>query len=180
MVELMVVVAILGITAALTVRGLTRDRVGEDARKVAAMMSTAYRTATGGGPVRTDVSAASGLKWRAYIEFSESSGQNIVAVYQLVEHTSDTGFDAVLVSSEILSPDTIVYSVSSTPAIDPGTSTVTASNLSTSTVVDKYYFPDGTADAMTVFLKHRTNAAATHYRVLGMGLNPVPQTFQDW
>jgi prepilin-type N-terminal cleavage/methylation domain-containing protein len=191
MIELMVVVAIIGITAALTIRGFTRSSVGGDARKVAAMMATAYRTAMSGGPIRTDVAAANPtLRWRAVLEFSEASGQNLVAVYQIVEHSGDTGFDQVLVSNEVLSPDTIIFSVASTAAIDPGTSTVTASNLSTSTLFDQYYCADGTTGVLvggafsvnpiTAFLKHRTNDAATHYRVLGMGLNPVPQVFQEW
>jgi prepilin-type N-terminal cleavage/methylation domain-containing protein len=178
MVELMVVVAIIGILAALTVRSFTRNPTGEAARKVASMMATAFRTATGGGPVRSDVVDGLGnpIKSRAELEILQASGQVLFNVYLLVEdalplHTSNW----TLVSSEILSPDVEVFAVSPTVVLDPG-STPTATTLP----VTRFYYPDGTADAMVIFLRHRTNSAATRYRVIGLPLNPVPQVFQDW
>ena len=174
----MVVVAIIGICAALTVRSFTKNPTGEGARKMASMMATANRTAVGGGPVRSDVVDALGnpIKSRAQLEILQTSGQVLINVYLLVENPLPA-HDSVwtLVSTEILSPDVEVYAVATTVAIDPG-STPAATALPTT----KLYYPDGTADAMEIFLKHRTNNAATRYRVLGMPLNPVPQVFQDW
>jgi len=187
MVELMVVIAIIGITAALTIRSFTKNPTGDSARKVAAMMATANRTAISGGPVRSDCVDALGnpIKARAQLEFIQTSGQVLVNVYVVVEdplplHTAPW----VLVSSEILSPDTEVTSVMGTAGvplpIDPGTvPTPTTLPIATPGLV-KLYNPDGTAEPIAVFLKHRTNATATRYRVLGLPINPAPQVFQDW
>ena len=178
MVELMVVVAILGITAAVSLRSFTRNPTGEDARKVAGLMSTAYRTAVGGGAVRSDVALATGIKARAQIEFSVASGQFLVTVYKLVEdalplHSSSW----VPVSTAILSPDVEVYAITAAAATLPG-SAPTASAFGTP--ITKSYFPDGTSDAFTVFLRLATNIAATRYRVVGMPLSPAPQMYRDW
>jgi len=190
MVELMVVVAIIGITAALTIRSFTKNPTGESARKVAAMMATANRTAISGGPVRSDCVDGLGnpIKARAQLEFIETSGQVLVNVYVVVEdplplHTAPW----VLVSSEILSPDTEVTAVMGTAGppyvplpIDPGTAPPLMTLPTSAPGLIKLYNPDGTADPMAVFLKHRTNNTATRYRVLGLPINPVPQVFQDW
>src|SRR5262249_8242799 len=119
MVELMTVLVILGITAALAVTSFRRNPTGSEARKVAAMMATAYRTAVAAGSGRAGVPLqrrrvlptppCSTLCARAELEISETaSGQNVVTVYQLVEHTGDDGFDWKPVTQAGLSTDVIV------------------------------------------------------------------------
>jgi len=182
MIELMVVVAILALTAALAVTGMKSNPVGSDARKVAALMATANRTAIGHGPVRADV-AATGVKATAELEISSVANGYLVTVYRLVENpgANDGTFNYVAVSSEALSTDTQVWALLGAAATLPtGTDPTQETDFGNSPAPFKEYYPDGTAQAMTVYLRHVTNDAATRYRVVGMPLSPAPQVFQDW
>jgi type II secretory pathway pseudopilin PulG len=180
MVELMVVIAILGITAAVAISGFRANPTGSDARKVASMMATAYRTAVEGGAMTANISKAcfSSTKPRAMLEFG-TGGLNVVTVYKLIEHTADTGYDQVPVSAAALSTDVLVYAITNF-AVSQEQPGATPTQTSLATPVTKYYCPDGSADGFTVYLRHATNDNATRYRVVGMPLSPAPQTFQDW
>lgn len=172
MVELMVVVAILGITAALAIRGVKRNPTGGAARKVAAAMATAHRTAVSAGGVRSDIA----MRARAQLEFTTTAAGNVLTVYQLVEdelplHT----YSWVPVSGALLPPEVSIYGVTSAATTLPG-ATVSATVLP----VTKLYYPDGTADATTIYLRHATDDDATRFRVVGLPLVPVPQVFEDW
>ena len=185
MVELMVVVAILALTAALAVTGMKSNPVGSDARKVAALMATANRTAIGGGPIRTDV-AATGIRQRAVLEILGQTNGFQLTVYKVVENqlANDGTFTYVPVGNETLNQDTEVWALGDTAAtlptgIDPAQTDFTPPSPPTLGPSKKYY-PDGTAEAMTIYLKNKTNDAATRYRIVALPLSPAPQVFQDW
>lgn len=185
MVELMVVVAILALTAALAVTGMKSNPVGSDARKVAALMATANRTAIGGGPIRTDV-AATGIRHRAVLEILGQTNGFQLTVYKVVENpgANDGTFTYVPVGNETLNQDTEVWALGDTAATLPTGTDPTQTDFTPPVAPNlgpnKKYFPDGTAEAMTIYLKNKTNDAATRYRVVALPLSPAPQVFQDW
>ncbi len=171
----MVVVAILGITAAVAVSAYRSNPTGGAARKVATMMSTAHRVAVQGGTMTAagTPACASQTLPRAYIEFAATS----VTVWQY----DDASSAWANVSGAGIPTDVTIYSVADTAQSQPSIETgfaVTATSLSTP--VKKYYCPDGTSDGFTIYLRHATDATATRYRVVSIPLSPSPQVFQDW
>jgi hypothetical protein len=185
MVELMVVVAILALTAALAVTGMKSNPVGNDARKVAALMATANRTAIGGGPIRTDV-AATGVRQRAVLEILGYTNGYQLTVYKVVENpgATDGTFTYVPVSSELLNQDTEVWALGATAAtlptgVDPA-QTDFSPPVAPALGPHKKYFPDGTAEAMTIYLRHKVSDVVTRYRIVALPLSPAPQVFTDW
>jgi type II secretory pathway pseudopilin PulG len=170
MVELMVVVAILGITAAVAISGYRSNPTGGAARKVAAMLATAHRVAVQGGMMTTGtVACASQTLPRAYIEVATDS----VTVWQYDDATAAWAN----VSGAGIPTDVLVYSVEDQANTLPG---VTPTATSLATPLKKYYCPDGTSDGFTIYLRHKTDATATRYRIVSIPLSPSPQVFQDW
>ncbi len=178
MIELMVVVAILGVTAAFVLRGFKANPVGADARRIATSMATAYRTALAGGPVRADVASASGgTRARAMLEIDASGPAYQVTVWRLTEDDPPaTGFTWNAVDVASLSTDTEVFRVADGATIGLSTTEITAGGLP----VSKFYYPSGMADPFTVYLRHRHDTSADRYRVVGLPLSPAPQVFKDW
>lgn len=181
MVELMVVVAIIGIAAGLSFSMLKSDEAGSDARRVAGFMATAYRLAQAGGTVRSDV-AASGVApcnttARTQLRVSTDTGVNLVAVWKMEEDPLPAHTCAwVYVTGVYLSDEVHVFAVTDTPVLAPTGTNPTA--LGTGSVT-KSYFPDGTADPFTVYIEN-VNGNGNRYRVVGLPLAPAPQIFIDW
>ncbi|HKA91626.1 MAG TPA: prepilin-type N-terminal cleavage/methylation domain-containing protein [Haliangiales bacterium] len=183
-VELMVVVAIIAIAAGLSFSMLRSDQAGSDARRVAGFMSTAYRLALGGGTVRSDVSS-SGLPpcnttARTQLRFSMVQGVNLVAVWKMVEDPLPAHTCAwVYVTGVYLSDEVRVYAVTDTPVLAPTGTNPTQWNGTPPPEIIKSYFPDGTADPMTVYIEN-VYGNGNRYRVVGLPLAPPPQIFIDW
>ena len=179
LIELMVVVAILGITAGVVITNYKPNPSGHDARRIAAAMATAYRTAIAGGPVRADVvTAAGGLKARAQlvIEPAEQGGY-IITVWKLVEDTLPASTHQwVPVETAATSTEVEILRISDAAQISLSATTITEGGVPAT----KNYYPSGSADAFTVYLKHKYQSNATRYRVVGLPLSPAPQVFQDW
>ena len=174
LVELMVAIVIIMIVAAVAVTGFRTNPTGGDARKVAAMMASAFRAAVQGGTMSAAVSTACATttKPRAYVEFG-TDGLNEVTVWKY----DDTSSSWVYLYGAGLSTEVLVYGIADQANTLPG---ATVASTSLSTPVKKYYCPDGTADGFTVYLRHATDDNATRYRIVGMPLSPSPQVFQDW
>ena len=171
MTELMVVVAILGITAVVAVTGFRSNPTGGAARKVASMMSTAYRVALGAG-------ATSGIcTARAHLKFSMNGGSFQVTVLRLKEEAGACVEETPYISAALLDDTVEIYGLAPQANTLPGAS---VSLVSLSTPVDKSYNADGTADGFTVYLRHKYDDNATRYRIVGMPLSPAPLVFQDW
>jgi prepilin-type N-terminal cleavage/methylation domain-containing protein len=173
--ELMVVVAILGVMAALSLRALKTDPVGQDARKVAALLVTARRTALQGGPVRADVVADIGSRARSQITFEDDGGRTVARVWLLREFAVGASplYEWVEITGLALSEKTALRGVSDTADIDPG---ATLPDVPTATVT-KNFFPDGTSEAMVVYLG---DADKSKWRVVMFPASSVPTVYSDW
>lgn len=186
MVELMVVVAILGIVAAVAIGSYKRNPTGGDARRVAALMATAYRTAVSGGPIRADVAAAAlptVLKERAKIAFTQQGASTVATVYRIVEDDlPNHGYTEVPVQTIALSPEVSLHAVLDSAQIGLAAGSVDETPLPSDPEPEftKLYYPNGTAQAYTLYLRHKLRDNATRYRVVSLPLNPTPQVFRDW
>jgi prepilin-type N-terminal cleavage/methylation domain-containing protein len=180
MVELMMVIVIIGIAAGLSFSALKSDQAGADARRVAGFMATAYRLAVGGGAVRPDVvTGPCATTARTRVTISTTSQVNQVAVWKLVEDNLPANTCAwVYVTGIYLSDDVHVFAIVSSAVLAP-TGSNPASPLTDSDVINELYYPDGTADAYTVFIENKSGNG-TRYRVVGLPLAPAPQIFIDW
>jgi type II secretory pathway pseudopilin PulG len=180
MVELMVVVTILGIVAAVAVGSYKRNATGDDARRLAALMATAYRTAVGGGPVRADVAAANSLRERAQLFFDRDGEATIVTVFRVVEDDPPaTTFQLVPVQTMGLNTEVDLWAIVPSAQIGLATGTIDSTSDDDDETIMRY-FPDGTAQAYTLYLRHRLRENATRYRVVSLPLSPTPQVFRDW
>jgi prepilin-type N-terminal cleavage/methylation domain-containing protein len=170
--ELMVVVAILAILTALSLRALKTDNVGQDARKVAALVSTARRVALSGGPVRADVVAAHGIRARAQITFEEEDNQVMVRVWRLREGAG-AAFDWVEITAGALSRTTALRGIAAAAEVDPGQTLPSAP----SGLISKNFFPDGTCDPMIVYLG---TAAGSKWRIVVYPVSGVATFYSGW
>jgi prepilin-type N-terminal cleavage/methylation domain-containing protein len=196
MIEMMVVIAIIGIVATLSLKSFKSDEAGTDARHVASQMATARRFATQGGAVRPDVVAAlqppnpqppvwpaSGsapdpTKFpfaRARLEITLAAGVQLVRVWKLDELVPLGTFQWTYVTGTYLSDETSVAGVDRTAALTP----TGAAPAAPAWPVYIYYYPDGSADAVTTFLENK-DGKGKRYRIVGLPLVPAPQVFIDW
>lgn len=173
--ELMVVVAILGILAALSFRAMKTDPVGQDARKVAAMMVTARRAAMSGGPVRADVVASDGTRSRSQVTFEDEAGRTVVRVWVLVENAPAAVplYNWVELTGLALSRNTPLRGVADVASLDPGATLPSAP----SGTITKNFFPDGTSEPMVVYLGATD---ASKWRVIVLPASAVPAVYSDW
>jgi prepilin-type N-terminal cleavage/methylation domain-containing protein len=180
-VELMVVLVILAILAALSVKFFRSDPSANDARRIAALISTANRVAVAGGPVNANVILLTGQTARAKIEFDGNA--KTVTVYRLVENgnTPPTNYTWSPVSAMGLNNFTVIQAVGSTSELQPSAETGHGLPTALGTgLVAKYFYPTGTVDAMTVYVNDNRPNINRKYRVVTLPLQGAPQTFQDW
>ena len=180
LVELMVVLVILGILALLSFKWFRSEPVGADARRISSLMVSAGRAAVAGGPVRSDVLAATGMTARTEIEFDGNA--KTVTVYRLIERAlPSTSYDWVPMSGMGLNTFTLIQTVASTSQMQPSSETGYTIPAALGTgKVDKYFYPQGTVDPMTVYVQDSRPNIVTKYRVVTLPLQAAPQTFQDW
>ena len=174
LIELMVVVAILGITAALVITNFKSNPSGSEARHIAGAMATAFRTAMNGGPVSSAVVSAGGPRARAMLEIKESGAGYQAIVWKLVE--SGSGFSWTEVETVPIAPEVEILKITDTATVDLSTTEITAGGVPAT----KYYYANATADPFTIYLRKRGDDSRTRYRIIGMPLSPTPQVFQDW
>lgn len=198
LIELMVVIAIVGIIAAFSLKSFKSDEVGTDARHVAGMMATAYRLAVQGGAVRPDVvtliqAAPPPPPWlqagsvpdatklqfaRARLEIGLEGGVQVVRVWQMTELAPPPlgNNQWTPVTAIYLSDETRVGGMDNAAALTPiGAAPPTVQGWP----LYIHYYPDGSADAVTIFLQNQ-NGRGKRYRVVGLPLVPAPQVFIDW
>jgi len=190
LIELMVVVAIVGVVAGLSLKSFKTDEAGTDARHVAGMMSTAHRLAVQGGAVRPDVVSATTPPFtptppdpskfpfaRARVEITLESGVHVVRVWKKIEdNLPATTHQWVAITGIFLSDETSVAGADTTAAALTPTGTTPPSPV---WPVYVYYYPDGSADSVTTFLENK-DGKGKRYRVVGLPLVPAPQVFIDW
>ena len=180
MVELMVVVTILGIVAAVAVGSYKRNPTGDDARRLAAVMSVAYRTAVAGGPIRADVATANNIRARAQLLFKKTDDSWTATVFRVVEDDLPaTGLSLVPVQTMVLDSEVTLHNIVDGAQIGLASSAIDEFD-DPDDEVTKNYFPDGTAQAYTLYLKHRLRDNATRFRVVSLPLSPGAQVFRDW
>ncbi len=182
LVELMVVVAILGILGAAAVVYTKTDKVGESARTINAIAQEARRHAVAGGAIRPDVATALGpAVGRARLEFIVVGAYSEVRLWDLVEdplpaHTAQWR----LASQATLPIEVQIYGVANVANTLPGGALPGAIGGAS---VSKMFYTNGSCDGFTVFLRKK-NAAATDtpntFRVFAMPLSGNAETVKGW
>ncbi len=178
MVELMVVIAILGLASSLAVIATKHDPTAKSAREVAAFLQTARRAAVAHGPVRSDVKAATGITATQRVRFKDVGGTlSRVELYDLVEGTGATATWTFNTWTWIPNR-TKIYGVATTANTNGGETLPTA--LATNGQVDMFFFPNGSADATTVYLQTRDSNKPDRFRIFVMPLSGMPTTTKGW
>ena len=177
LVELMVVVTIIGILAGVSLTAFKGRPVGDGARMATGLMNEARRRAQAAGPVRADVAAANGIRYRERVEYADSGAYATLFLCELTEDAAPaTTYKWVQLSYVTLPAKATIRGVSSVAASLPG-GTVPGS-LAAGTV--KYFYPDGSADAHTVWLATRGLASGETYRITVMPLTGSAEAYAGW
>ncbi len=178
MVELMVVIAILGLASSLAVMATKSDPTAKSAREVSAFLQMARRAAVAHGPVRSDVKAATGITATQRVRFKDVGGTlSRVELYDLVEGTGATA--TWTFNTWVWIPNRAkIYGVATTANTNGGETLPTA--LATNGQVDIFFYPNGSADATTVYLQTRSGAKPDKFRIFIMPLSGMPTTTKGW
>ena len=173
--ELMVVVVIVEIMAALSFTSLKTDSVGQDARKLSALVVTARRAALSGGPVRPDITASDGTRARSQLTFEDEGGVTVVRVWVLQENppASVPLYEWVELTGLALGKNTALRGVATSASLDPGGTLPTAP----SGTITRNFFPDGTCEAMVAYLGAD---GSSKWRVIVLPAAAVPTVYSDW
>jgi prepilin-type N-terminal cleavage/methylation domain-containing protein len=177
--ELMVTVAIVGILIAVAIPALKTQPAGDAARITTAQLNEARRRAQAAGPVRGDAAAANaGIRCRESVRLDDNGTNASVSVYELVEDPLPaTTYQWKAISSIYLPRKAAIRAVTSTAVTTPG-ATVTPAPPS---ALFKCYYPDGTADAFTVYLAARSSTGSNEaYRVAVLPLSGVAEAYSGW
>jgi prepilin-type N-terminal cleavage/methylation domain-containing protein len=188
LIELMVVIAILGIAASLAVMTVKADPTAKSAREVAAFLQVARRAAIAHGPVRSDVQTATGIAATQMVRFKEVANGSKVEIFDLVE-----GSDATSTwepNAWMWVPQRAkIYGVALTANTSGGETLPTA--FAVNSVVDIYFFPNGTVgigntssaagtSGATVYLRTRSGNKPDKFRIFVMPLSGMPTTTKGW
>ncbi|MSP15485.1 MAG: hypothetical protein EXR73_02535 [Myxococcales bacterium] len=177
LVELMVVVSIMSVLVALAVNGPKGHPVPEAARSAQGMLSEARRHAVEAGPVRAPVAAALGTTARVRVEFSSVSGRNVLRIFDLVEEPAPSTSATWRPAGELFFSGTVeLVAVSAAAQSEPGG---VAAPLLGGGTVNKYFFPNGRADAMTLYFRKRVGPA-DEYRVFVLPVSGIATMFKGW
>jgi prepilin-type N-terminal cleavage/methylation domain-containing protein len=177
LIELMVVIAILGIVASLAVVAVKSDPTAKSAREVAAFLQTARRAAVAHGPVRADVKTATGITATQRVRFKQTTFGSQVILYDLVEGSGATA--SWVTNTWVWLPNRATIFGVATSANTNGGETL-PSALAVGAQVDRFFYPDGSADATTVYLKSASGNKPDKFRVFVMPLSGVPTTTKGW
>ena len=178
LVELMVVVAIIGILASLAVATSSNDpKVEETANLLALRISDAAREARTAGHVRDDVATAEGDTSRTRLLITDDGDGQYFAVDLRQEDAEPASTSAYIeVSRSFVKPETIVFGVEEGFArTEAGTRAVTALPV-------PYQLDCSAAGAcgpVTFYLK-TTDSVETKYRVVVRPLATMPLVMAGW
>lgn len=181
LVELMVVIAIIGISASLAITAIKSDPTGKASREITAILQQARRFAVARGPVRADVQAALGLTQTSRISVRDIAGKdNKLELHTLVEGSGATA-SWVLDSWVWVPKGTQIFGVATTANSSGGETLPTA--LATDGTAYIYFYPDGHASAATIYLQTRSvrsTAKRDYFRVFLLPLSGIPTTTKGW
>lgn len=186
LIELMVVVSIIGILVASASLYLDQDAEPEDiAFKLASILRETSRKAVAGGAVEPKVlenfPAYTGARTRMYLYTDVGTGFEVAAMERLLEDSDPT-------VEPTWQPLTLQYV--DTRGVDiKGYDTTT--HLNSGTVAppnpldpgDELYiecFPNGSCDAVTLFLEKPVGANTSQARIAILPLNGNPKVFNNW
>jgi len=199
-VELMVVVAIIGVLAALAATTLKPDWEGNGAREVASLLREARREAVAGGAIRPEVSTAYpalcptgfGDGKRVYIALDQvgvscpdrpdcNSQLTIFKAKEAALLTDTTTTWAPVVSYWFRDE----VEVTITAGVDITPNGAQAGAVPPGSPPTRCFDPDGTADPMTLYVRRRnladgTAAGGDRYRIVLMPAGGTPMLFKDW
>lgn len=174
LVELMIVVAMIGILAALAVSAFDASPRAEDgSATLAALVREGGRKAVEVGTVRQDVAENVGTTARTRTLISEDSGRITIAIELLVEEelpSSDAAW--VRIKTQTLTPGITVGGWTARAVLDDGE----APEQSTTPVEIRCY-PDGLCDGTTVYFEGRRGNRA---RTAVLPLGGAPVNYRTW
>jgi prepilin-type N-terminal cleavage/methylation domain-containing protein len=186
LVELMVVIAILGVTASLAVMTVKSDPTAKSAREIASILQAARRAAIAHGPVRSDLQSSAGAATER-VRFLETTYGSKVEIFDLVEGTSSASWVS---NTWMWVPNRAkIYGVA-TVANTSGGETLPGA-LAVGTPLDIYFFPNGTmgtsntaasagVSGATVYLQSRSGNKPDKFRIYIMPLSGMPTTTKGW
>ncbi len=170
-VELMVVVAIIGISASLAVMVNKSDPTAKAARQLASILSQARRLAVAHG-----ASASAAITQTARVTVAEVAGHSVVKVWEL----NDAVSPAVWVQLEAATlPRGVRVARMATVANTVGGETL-PSALADSAVAEMRFYPNGIAEARTFYLQTRNSSKPDKYRVFVLPLSGIATTTKGW
>ena len=180
LVELMVVVVIIGILAAVAMSSLKSDPVPASTRVVSAFLNEARRHAVAGGPVRADVTAATGITARVDVEFENTATASIVRLWKFAEDPSPaTSANWVLINEIGLNGDVRAWALGTTAESASGQPL--PPTFADGTAVRLSYFANGTAEAYTVYLGRREDSTrGARFRVFVFPLSAIANVGEGW
>lgn len=176
LIELMVSVAIVGIlvTAAMV---MMRTDTGpqEEAGVVARFLAETSRKALIGGPVRADVSLATGVTQRAQLRIFDDGGNQVVTIEQFQEDPSPATTGAwIELRRRVLPPSVEIAGFRTVAEVNEG---VTPTTLPATHTIP--CFSNGTCQPHTLYLQS-TGDKVERSRVVVMPLNAAPLIFRNW
>jgi prepilin-type N-terminal cleavage/methylation domain-containing protein len=175
LVEMMVVVAIIAVLGGLAIALVHGEPARDAAWEVSALLHEARRTAQNGGPVRADVVAAGGVRARARVEVGRlESGRGVIRLWRLAEDPAPADTAGwVLLRELVLPPDVTLAGVDGQARVESSGGPAEALG---SDPVDRDYYPDGTSDAMTIYLRGHDD----DQRIVVLPLSAVPMSVSGW
>jgi prepilin-type N-terminal cleavage/methylation domain-containing protein len=177
LIELMVVVAIVGIMVTAAVVNMSRGPTVEDqCRAIAARLREASRKAVAGGAVRDNVATATlqTARTRTRIFRDGTTGLQTVVVERVAEDPILPDFEWEELSRLGIDERIEIFGTSPAAEIDPGVTPVPLIGEHTISC-----FPNGACEPMTLYLRS-TGAQKKYGRVVVMPLNGSPLVFNQW
>jgi prepilin-type N-terminal cleavage/methylation domain-containing protein len=176
--EIMVTLAIVGVLAALAVSVLhTTPQPLDIASQVSTKLAETSRKAIAGGGVRADVVTALGSKARTRAVFASTAAGVTLTVDQLEEDRPPASSASwIELSSVTLHPSITLAGY--TPGAVLADGRTPALSLASGDSLELRCNPDGTCDAMTIYLNDRRGVRRARVVVLPLGGTPI--TFDRW
>ena len=181
LIELMVVVAIVGILMALASIAINRKPTPRDVgHQIAAMMHEAARKAVSSGAVDpvslAAMSPPKGARTQLLVEIEGGTGFELVRMSRLDDVTDPSNPAWVELTARYIGHNGIKVAGYNTAAeINPGTGPGTPLGSG----IPIHCFPDGSCEPITLYLQSEDDPN-NRARVILMPLNSTPQVFGEW